>query len=130
MKKTITILLIFIFQFGYSQNKYECSILSENYMLSKYNHLKKHGLNYKFPKGDTEVIPEMIKILQSDGLRQICIDAEYYTYRNGIEQDYVNYYYKVKKISENDFVTNYVYLNILSRIVDVLENNTNYKRTY
>ena len=128
MKIKITLIFFGLSVASFSQKSYDCNSISESSMLTNYYKLKQYGLGYTFPKGNSEVIPEMISILKTDGLRQICIDASYNTHLYGLENDYSTYRRKVKNISESEFYNNSSYLTMFNRIIETLENNSDYRR--
>lgn len=111
-----------------AQEKFQCERWDSYSVLSKYNQLKHLGMDYKFPKGNKEVIPVLIEILKDNGIRQSCIDAAYNDYQNGTESNYRRYINTVKYISKEEYMRNYDYLETFNRMVSTLEQTSNYKR--
>lgn len=129
MKKIVFLLVwaLAILQVS-AQQDFDCHNFNSYRALSKYNDLKHLGLNYKMPKGNKEVIPLMVEVLGENGLRQICIDAAYDDHLRGTESNYKRYINSVKQISRDEYMRNYPYLEIFSRMVSALEKHTNYRR--
>lgn len=129
MNKLVFLSLTTFVSMTFAQSNFnDCSDFTSSKALRKYNELKHLGVNYKMPKGNQDVIPIMIQVLGENGIKQVCIDTSYDNYRRGIENNYKRYIDIVKYISKQDYMNNYLYLEIFNRMVSVLEQNSNYKR--
>lgn len=122
--------LLFVGSSFYAQGRFSCGELTASKLSYKYTQIKHLGLAYKFPKNNQEVIPVLIDILKDAGVKQVCIDAWYDDQQNGTVNNYNRYINTIKSISKDSYLNNYDYLEIFSRMINVFEASTDYKRTY
>lgn len=123
MKKVFISLLLLTTVSAFSQEKFDCNILSKTDYLNKYRELKSYGLDKITLKDGTEVLPLVIsKVYNENSLRQLCINTAYADHRYGTEAHYEMYRKNIYNISRETFMKNSDYFQIFLEMIAQLKN--------